>query len=106
MLINQTYTGSFHAVPGRLNLNLLLLAITGWLVLSPTHGAGATRTWTGASSVFWSNSGNWGGTAPADGDDLVFPAGASQFTSINNMASLKLNSITFSGAAGGYSLTG
>jgi autotransporter-associated beta strand protein len=106
MLFDQTHTGSFRAVPRRLNFTCLLLAIAGWLLLSPTHGSAATRTWTGALSVFWSNSGNWGGTAPANGDDLVFPAGASQFTTINNMGSLKLNSITFSGAAGGYSLTG
>ncbi len=35
------------------------------------------RTWTGGDTTNnWTDPGNWGGTAPVAGDDLVFPAGA------------------------------
>jgi len=37
--------------------------------------AAATSSWTGTSDAAWSTGVGWGGTAPADGDDLVFSAG-------------------------------
>ena len=42
-----------------------------------TAAVPATRTWTGAVSNLWSDAGNWGGTAPVEGDNLVFPAARS-----------------------------
>jgi hypothetical protein len=45
----------------------------------------ATRTWTGAGfNNFWTNSANWGGTAPVAGDALVFPGTGVDLTSLNN----------------------
>jgi autotransporter-associated beta strand protein len=56
----------------------------------------ATRTWTGAASALWSDPGNWGGTAPAARDDLVFPVGALNGTNANDLpADTLFNSITW-----------
>lgn len=67
----------------------------------------ATLTWTGASNALWSDPGNWGGTAPVAGDDLFFPGGASNLSNNNDFAAgTSFNSITFSGASGGYNLGG
>jgi fibronectin-binding autotransporter adhesin len=39
--------------------------------------------WTGASSNLWSDDGNWqDGTAPTTGEDLIFPASATNMTSV------------------------
>ena len=51
-----------------------------------------------------SAAGNWGGTAPNNGDDLVFPAGATSFNPQNDLSGLSVQSITFTGS--GYTLTG
>ncbi len=46
----------------------------------------STLTWTGAVSSSWSVGGNWvGGVAPQAGDALVFPAGATSLSSVNNL---------------------
>lgn len=65
----------------------------------------AVRTWTGATNGSWSNAGNWGGTAPVTGDDLVFPGGASNLSNTNDLTeNTIINSITLSGS--GYTLSG
>ncbi len=65
----------------------------------------AVRTWTGATDSSWSNAGNWGGTAPVTGDDLVFPDGASNLSNTNDLTeNTTFNSITLSGS--GYTLSG
>jgi autotransporter-associated beta strand protein len=65
----------------------------------------ATRTWTGTTSGSWSVASNWGGTAPVTGDDLVFPAGASNLSNTNDFTENTIfNSITISGS--GYTLSG
>lgn len=47
----------------------------------------STLTWTGAVSSSWSAGGNWvGGVAPQAGDALVFPAGASSLSAVNDFA--------------------
>jgi hypothetical protein len=62
-----------------------------------------TRTWTGASGTEWSDAGNWGGTAPAAGDDLVFPRGAMHTNNHNDYPpGTTFASIT----AGGYTIGG
>ncbi len=68
----------------------------------------ATRTWTGAGGDnFWTTAANWGGTAPVAGDDLVFPSGAARLTNTNNLtAGTSFNSISFTGPAGGYAISG
>ena len=67
-------------------------------------------TWTGAIDANWNtnNSGttNWSGSVPANGDSLVFPAGAAHLTNIDDIAGLTINSVTFSGASGGYNVGG
>src|SRR5438105_12547180 len=81
------------------------LAVSALIVLLASSAFGATRTWTGASSVLWSDAANWGGTAPVPGDDLLFPSGASNDSNSNDFAAgTAFNSITISGA--GYVLGG
>src|SRR5947207_77325 len=61
-------------------------------------GAGI-KTWDGSSSGNWATAANWtGGVAPATGDDLVFPAGVTRLIVTNNIASLTLRSLTFTGS--------
>ncbi len=69
------------------------------------HAEAATRTWTGSTSGLWSVAGNWGGTVPVTGDDLVFPGGASNLSNTNDLTeNTVFNSITFSGS--GYTISG
>lgn len=66
-----------------------------------------TRTWTGSAGNNWTTASNWsGGSAPAAGDDLVFPAsGTNQSTTNNDFPDGTLfNSILFTG--GSYTLFG
>src|SRR5712691_6551350 len=75
-----------------------LFALT-LLLIFAAGGHAAVRVWSGASDGFWTNSGNWGGTAPVAGDDLSFPVSPSRLTATNNFpASTLFNSISFSGA--------
>ena len=55
------------------------------LLIAPSLFA-ATRTWTGTNSGLWSDAGNWGGVAVAAGDDLIFPGGASNLATSNDLA--------------------
>jgi autotransporter-associated beta strand protein len=85
----------------RLSLALALAA-----VLSLPAFA-ATKTWTGAGGVGnWTNPANWSGlTAPAAGDDLVFPSGPALVATTNDFAvDTAFQSITISG--GGYTFGG
>lgn len=66
---------------------------------------GATRTWQGDYSGYWSAAQNWAeNIAPTDGDDLVFPAGAALLASTNNVGNRPFRSITLSGS--GHTLRG
>lgn len=67
----------------------------------------ATKTWDGGGSDNnWSTGGNWDGTPPSAGDDLVFGF-ASQFSPNNDLASgTTFSSITFNSLAGTYTLSG
>ena len=66
----------------------------------------ATDTWTGAVGGSWMTAGNWAaGVAPVAGDDLVFPAAASNLVNANDFPNgTTFNSITIDGV--GYSLAG
>lgn len=78
--------------------------MVGFFVFAGTVDA-ATRTWTGASSANWNVAGNWTEGLPEAGDDLVFPAGASNLVTNNDFpADTAFNTITLSG--GGYTLAG
>ena len=50
----------------------------------------ATDTWSGlGGNGNWSSAGNWSGGAPTPGEILVFPAGATQLTSVDYMSGLE-----------------
>lgn len=75
------------------------------VLLSALPLSAATRTWTGTASNLWSVAANWGGTAPVAGDDLVFPAGALNPSTMNDFpAGTAFGSIAISG--GSYTLAG
>ena len=67
-------------------------------VVAFTCAFGASRTWTGGGDgTSWKDGANWGGTAPAAGDDVTVSA-----TSVNDLGTvaepLALHSLTLSGA--------
>src|SRR6266542_3272096 len=55
----------------------------------------ATRNWSGSGTDYtWTNTANWGGTAPVNGDDLVF-SGSTRLNNSNNITGLRPNSIAY-----------
>ena len=83
-------------------LSLLLLPLS-----FPPGAAAATRTWNGSTSANWGDAANWTAAgAPANGDTLVFPAGAARPTNTNNLTSLVLAEVRFTGPSGGYAIWG
>ena len=90
-------------------VRLFTACIAGGLLIAADPASAATLRWTGghATSSDWSRLANWDtGTAPVDGDTLVFPAGAARLVNNNDIAGLRLAAIRFSGASGGYTLGG
>ena len=86
---------------------LFALAIGALLIPEPARAA--TKTWTGlGADANWSTAANWSPSgAPVAGDDLVFPAGASQLSNLNDTPSSTLyNTVSITGPAGGYNLSG
>jgi len=78
------------------------LILLGFARRSPAQ----TFTWTGAQNPNWSIGNNWvGGVAPSGtgAENLVFPSGAGNLLSNNNMNNATFNSITIKGS--GYSLS-
>jgi hypothetical protein len=93
----------------RLSRARLVFSLAIVTVLSGTGSLlAATRTWTGAGGdANWTTVANWGGVAPSAGDDLVFPGGALQLANNNDLAAgTSFNTISFTGATGGYLLNG
>ena len=71
-----------------------------------TPSLAQTFTWTGAQNGNWNIPNNWaGGVAPtgAGGENLVFPSGAGNLLTSNNMNNATFNSITIKGS--GYTLS-
>ena len=61
-----------------------------------SNSPAAIKTWNGlGGTTNWSTSGNWGGTAPVNGDDLVFAGPARLFNS-NDIVVLKIKSLGYS----------
>ncbi len=88
-----------------MNVKICLIGLLSALSVLPPAARASVKQWDGSANGNWSGSANWTNNAvPVDGDDLVFPIGASNPTSTNNIANLHLNSITFSGS--GYVLHG
>lgn len=94
----------------------VLITFTNVFVPLTVRAAADTCTWTGlGGDNTWGNAANWsdgagpvtecdGAGIPESGDDIVFPAGASQLTNSNSIAGLTLNSVTVSGS--GYTISG
>lgn len=70
------------------------------LLLSAWPAFAVTKTWTGGGADdHWNNPTNWNPSgAPANGDDIVFPAGAVT-TSNNNLSGRTFASLTFNAGA-------
>lgn len=67
----------------------------------------ATHTWTGAAGSLWSDPANWDGGAPTVGDPaliLVFPDGAANRASTNDLAGLTVSQMSL--APAGYRIGG
>ncbi|MGA2443444.1 MAG: autotransporter-associated beta strand repeat-containing protein [Tepidisphaeraceae bacterium] len=80
-------------------------AAFGAAVMLYSSMAPATSIWTGSSGIDnnWNTGTNWSGGSPGANADVVFPV-ASVTASNNNISSLQLNSLTFTGS--NYALTG
>lgn len=77
-------------------LGALILLLLVWGVL-PAQSA--TRTWTGSANGWFTNAANWqGNVAPANNDIVEFPDSAVRKDITNTLASLSLDSVTFSGS--------
>lgn len=81
-----------------------IMAISLLLCVSATA---ALKTWDGSSGANWSTAANWTPSGvPLDGDDLSFPAGALNPVNNNDIVDLRVATLQFSGAAGGFTLSG
>lgn len=88
---------------GVLLLGMVLSGLTSGTALA------ATKTWTGSGGDSnFNTSGNWSPSgAPTNGDDLVFPQTATNKTPNNNISSLSIGNISFTGSGfDGYTLSG
>src|SRR5687767_1959388 len=91
--------------------SLLCLVILTLFFAHSRRASAANKQWTGGSSTgFWSFAANWSPSgAPISGDDLFFPRGAlpaADLFTTNDIANLRVRSITFEGTSGGFFLRG
>jgi hypothetical protein len=95
-------------VPRRFPLALGVVCVAFAILLGSAPAQAVNRTWTGlGADDNLTTAANWGGTAPSAGDDLFFPGGTPRLTPNNDFsAGTAFSSITFTGATGGYTLTG
>jgi len=104
-------SGTFAGVPeggsvvvGAASIQITYIGGTGNDVVATITSS--PKSWTGAVSNLWSVGGNWnGGVAPVNGDALVFPNGASNTSTSNDLTGLTLTTISVSGSSS-YSLAG
>src|SRR5881296_980062 len=100
--IGTWLAGTSATMGTRRQVLLILLALGGFV--SP--GLAQTFTWTGTQNANWSVGNNWaGGVAPAGtgAENLVFPAGAANLLTSNNINNATFNSIVIKGS--GYTLS-
>ena len=86
--------------------SLLRAALTGAaVIITLANAPAADRTWNGgAANGLWTNTANWGGTAPVANDVLVFD-GSTRLTNTNNFAAnTAFNGINFASGAGAFVL--
>jgi fibronectin-binding autotransporter adhesin len=101
ILVNNptNFNASLVYSPNQLNV-VFTTGIIGSPLTPPT-----TKIWTGKAGANWRQAGNWIGGLPANGDDLIFPAGAATLNTNNDFGSGTIfHSLTFE--AGGYSISG
>src|SRR5437773_933039 len=85
-----------------INAFLCVAALTICFASPQTHAA--LKTWSGAGGDNnWSTGANWGGTAPVNGDILVF-SGATRQNNTNDISTLSVNGLAF--ANNGFMLNG
>jgi len=53
----------------------------------------SSKQWTGSTNNLWSVAGNWTGGVPASGNNVVFPAGASNVANTNDLSGLTLSTV-------------
>ena len=88
-------------VPGPLRctarLGLVAVVLLTVLALTPVRAAAATATWTGGGfTADWSDAGNWQyGNLPLSGDVVVFPQGAGNRHTIDDLPGLAPSSLVF-----------
>ena len=102
-------TKNVLTTPGHARQILFSLLLLCLLTFAVGTTRAATLRWTGghATSSDWSRGANWDtGTAPANDDTLVFPAGAARLSNNNDLTGLRVAVIRFTGAGGGYTLSG
>ena len=89
-------------------LGVLTIVISNLVGLPIANAAVDTCTWTGATSVNWSDGSNWtgcdNGGVPQGGDTLAFPAIAVNKSMTNNIAGLTPNQLIITGT--GYTFNG
>ena len=82
--------------------------LAGVCLLAGPATQAAPRTWSGGGGDSnWSTAANWGGTAPAAGDSLIF-AGSTRVTNFNDLTALNLTGVSFQNSGfsfGGNSVT-
>src|SRR5262245_13043474 len=84
--MTKVVTGGAANSSGRPRQVLVFLALAVWL---QTQLQAAIKTWTGggAPNGNWMLAANWGGTAPLEGDGLIFPPGVALLNTTNNFPS-------------------
>jgi hypothetical protein len=95
------------STPRRISTILAFVIGGAFLIEEPARAV--TKTWTGlGADANWTTAANWSPSgAPVAGDDLVFPAGASRLSNLNDTASsTSYNTLSFTGPVGGYNLSG
>ena len=103
---NPTFTPD---LPDLFRFRLLATDAAGGRSISTVDLTASYPTWTGGGGDNnWTTAANWDlGIAPVAGDALVFPAGAARLTNVNDYpAATAFRSISFTGAGGGYSISG
>ncbi len=88
--------------------SVLAIAVASAALFAASQNSNAAvDTWIGATSGNWSDATNWqAGTAPANGDDLLFSSQGTTLTTANDNAALSVANITFDSTAPAYTLNG
>ena len=97
----------FSPIAGVTGVRLLLDTVNGNnIAIDELEAYGPAPAWTGgASSLLWSDSGNWNGIALGTGSALAF-SGSAGLSNTNDLNGFSAVAITFDGTAGAFTLSG